>query len=139
MKEAIQSSKEWLEYAQTDWQAAIHLTTATPKQFRNICYHCEQAAEKALKGFLTLHEVNFRHTHDLVQLCMSCMEIDPSYQEIAEGCSVLTGYGTQMRYPSGIDVDETETREALAICEAIIGFIEQSLDIEQGQEPQMSM
>lgn len=139
MEEAIQSSKEWLEYARWDWQAANHLTTAGPELYKIICYHCEQAVEKALKGFLVFHEVGFPRTHDLVELCKLCIEIDLRYYEIAEDCSELAGYGTQMRYPSGIQVDETEMKEALAACEVIMEFIESSLDFEQEQGPQMSM
>ena len=29
-------------------------------------YHCQQAAEKAIKGYLTYHEVEFERTHNLV-------------------------------------------------------------------------
>lgn len=139
MEETIQSSREWLEYARQDWQAANYLTTAKPELYKIICYHCEQAVEKALKSFLVYHEVDFPRTHDLVELCKLCTNIDLRYYEIAEGCSELTGYGTQMRYPSGVEVDKTEMREALATCEVIIDFIETTLDFEQEQGPHISM
>ena len=139
MEETIQSSREWLEYARRDWQAANHLTTAEPELYKIICYHCEQAIEKVLKGFLVFHEVDFPRTHDLVELCKLCINIDLRFHEIAEDCSELTGYGTQMRYPSGIEVDEAEMKEALGACGVIMDFVENSLDFEQEQGPQMSM
>ncbi len=139
MEETIQSSREWLEYARQDWQAANHLTTAKRELYKIICYHCEQAVEKALKGFLVFHEIDFPRTHDLVELCKLCSNIDLRYHEIAGDCSVLTGYGTQMRYPSGVEVDEDEMRDALTTCGVILDFIEASLDFEQEMGPQMSM
>ena len=35
---------------------------------REALYHCQQAAEKALKGFLAFHDHPFRRTHDLREL-----------------------------------------------------------------------
>ena len=39
-------------------------------------YHCQQAAEKALKGFLFWHDVPFRKTHNLVELLDQCVILD---------------------------------------------------------------
>lgn len=94
---------------------------------------------KSAERLLVFYEVGFPRTHDLVELCKLCIEIDLRYYEILEDCPGLTGYGTQMRYHSGIEVDETEMREALAACGVVMDFIESSLDFEQEQGSQMSM
>ena len=41
---------EWLAYAEADLGVADHLfQTYQPKPFQIICFHCQQAAEKAVK------------------------------------------------------------------------------------------
>ena len=47
-----QASKEWLDLASMDFQCAEFLIQMCPMPLEIICYHCEQAAEKMLKGFL---------------------------------------------------------------------------------------
>ena len=42
---------EWLMYAISDLAAAKNLP-GDRTQYRNVVYHCHQAAEKALKGYL---------------------------------------------------------------------------------------
>ena len=45
--------KEWAEFARMDFLAAKHLYEHMhPKPLEIICYHCQQAIEKLLKGVL---------------------------------------------------------------------------------------
>ena len=41
-------------------------------------FHSQQAAEKAIKGFLTFHQIAFRKTHNLTDLGSQCASGDPS-------------------------------------------------------------
>lgn len=44
---------EWLEISASDLSVASHLfETMRPRPFEVVCYHCQQAAEKALRAFL---------------------------------------------------------------------------------------
>ena len=45
-------SSEWLDLAEMDLGAAEYLLGMRPVPVEIICYHCEQAAEKMLKGTL---------------------------------------------------------------------------------------
>jgi len=50
--------KEWFEFASNDLYAAAHLfETMRNKPLEIIRYHCQQAVEKAIKGFLIYHDV----------------------------------------------------------------------------------
>jgi HEPN domain-containing protein len=49
---------------------------ADPPLLDDPMFHCQQAAEKALKAYLTWHDRPFRRTHDLVELGNQCVEID---------------------------------------------------------------
>ena len=44
---------EWFRFADTDLLTAQHvMKTMISQPFELICYHCQQAAEKYLKGYL---------------------------------------------------------------------------------------
>ncbi|HTE86438.1 MAG TPA: HEPN domain-containing protein [Dehalococcoidia bacterium] len=59
--------REWLEIAERDLRGAM-LIRQSPGLFDLAAFHCHQAAEKALKGYLTQHDSPFRRTHDLTEL-----------------------------------------------------------------------
>ena len=58
--------QEWVSFAEMDLNTAKHLDkTMFPQPLAIICYHCQQAVEKYLKGALVLFGVEIRKTHDL--------------------------------------------------------------------------
>jgi HEPN domain-containing protein len=71
---------EWLEKALDDLESARVL--AATDHAANALYHCQQSAEKSLKGYLTSHDISFRKTHNLKELGESCVLIDASLEEI---------------------------------------------------------
>jgi HEPN domain-containing protein len=73
---------EWLQLADDDLYSAKILNEAERKPYEIICYHCAQAAEKYLKGYLTHHDVIPKKTHDLVFLNNLCTEKDSEFQNI---------------------------------------------------------
>jgi HEPN domain-containing protein len=62
-------------------------------------FHCQQAAEKAIKGFLTFHDRPFRKTHDLDELAALCLQIDPSLESALEPVREFTVFAWIFRYP----------------------------------------
>ena len=46
--------REWLRMADNDFDTALLLNVAVRRHYEIICYHCAQAVEKYLKGFLIL-------------------------------------------------------------------------------------
>lgn len=64
--------EEWMEYAQRDILSAKYLTSMKPEPLEIICFHCQQAAEKALKAYLVFLEIRVPKTHDLDQLLELC-------------------------------------------------------------------
>ena len=84
---------EWLEFANKDISSAKYLLNMRPVPLEIICYHCEQAAEKALKGYLIKHDIEPPRTHDLRLLCKMCANIDNTFDDISKYCVNLTAYG----------------------------------------------
>ena len=82
-------SSEWLDFAYMDLSAAEHLLTMRPLPVEIICYHCEQAAEKFLKATLVQFDREPPKTHDLIQLCKLCCEVDTRFEQLADSCIAL--------------------------------------------------
>lgn len=93
-------AQEWLRLAQMDLNSAEHLLTMHPIPIEIICYHCQQSAEKYLKGYLVFYGMIPPKIHDLDELCKLCTKSNNKFEDIADFCSDLTAYGVQPRYPN---------------------------------------
>ena len=110
----LEYAAEWFKYADMDYSTSKHLLTLRPKPLEIICYHCQQAAEKYLKGYLVYeYKAEPPRTHDLVLLKIECMKSDDRYNDISRACEVLTRYGVQPRYPNEMEIAEIDMLKAL--------------------------
>ena len=78
----IADTKAWLTKAAQDLRRVEILLAADPPDAEGALYHCQQAAEKALKGFLTWHDVPFRQTHELDVVGGQCVDVDATLAEL---------------------------------------------------------
>jgi HEPN domain-containing protein len=114
---------QWLKFARDDLIIARHACEDIhPKQIFIACYHCQQAAEKALKAYLIHKNAVFERTHDLVVLQGQCLDFDEGFDDLLPDCSTLTPYVTQARYPNAEEITEQETASALRKAEQIVTF-----------------
>ena len=114
--------KEWFDIASIDLQVAAHLfNTMHPKPLEIVCYHCQQAAEKALKGFLTDRGIEPPYTHDLEQLRLMCIEYDSSFSDatIQKASLKLSEYAVSTRYPDRPEIEEQDAAFALEEADKI--------------------
>jgi len=95
----IANTKQWLLRAEEDLSNAEHDLLATPPFVRSALFHCQQAAEKALKGFLTWHDRVFRRTHNLEELGELCIRIEPGLAAVVQMAVPLTENAAKFRYP----------------------------------------
>ena len=58
----------WLRVAEADRRAATVCMDSGPPLLEVAAFHCQQAVEKLLKGFLVHASVDFTKTHDLERL-----------------------------------------------------------------------
>jgi HEPN domain-containing protein len=115
--------EEWFAISSDDLSVAIHcFENMHPKKLAIACYHCQQSAEKALKGFLLSQNIEPPKIHDLQILCEMCIKQDASFNEIYEASSKLSPYGVVTRYPQEIAVNEIITKTALELSQAILTF-----------------
>ncbi len=93
----IHEIRQWFFKAQHDLRSARRLFSDDPPILDTAAYHCQQAAEKALKAFLTLHDIPFQKTHLLLPLVGHCIEVDPDFEELKEAAEALTPFATAFR------------------------------------------
>ena len=58
----------WLTVAAADMRAVRLCLDADEPMFGIAAYHCQQAAEKVVKGMLVVAGIPFAKTHDMVKL-----------------------------------------------------------------------
>ena len=98
----------WFGKANEDFFAATFLhSSKNPKSFLPIAFHCQQAVEKSLKGFLTFHDKKFEKTHDLKEVLGFVIQIDGSLEEGLKPIVELTPYAVAFRYPDALKRDLT--------------------------------
>ena len=111
---------QWFDFADTDLALAEHALSMKPQPFEIICYHCQQAAEKYLKGYLIYKGLETPpKIHDLVVLNNRCIEYEEQFEDIQDECETLTQYGVQPRYPDEVFVDETHMNQAINYAKRI--------------------
>jgi HEPN domain-containing protein len=123
----VADTRAWLVKAATDLRAADHEFTAIPPLLGDVAFHCQQAAEKTLKGFLTWHNQPFRRTHNLEEIGEQCLAIDPSLENLIDLAAPLSEYAWAFRYPGDPDdPSEDEARAALDVARVVYRNTESS-------------
>jgi hypothetical protein len=74
-------TRAWLEQAAKDLRRVEILLAVTPPDVEGALFHSQQAAEKALKGFLTWHDIAFRQVHELGEIGRQCLQADPTLSD----------------------------------------------------------
>ena len=102
-----EEAREWLRVAARDLRLAELALQDTPPLTGEGLYHAQQAAEKALKGFLVLHGIEYPLTHDVRRLLKACTEPDASLPAALSAAVGLTQFAIRFRYPG----EEQPSRE----------------------------
>jgi len=122
----VPEAKAWMIKAWRDLETARRVGGGQPPFLDVAVYHCQQAAEKAVKAFLVHHGEPYEKTHDIEVLVDLACEIDPSFSNLADAADTLTPYATRFRYPNATFASEpqpTEYEEALQHAQAIFDFV----------------
>ncbi len=96
--------------------------------YEDLCFDCQQAVEKSLKGLLVYIDVVFPKTHSIAQLIELIEAVGIDIPEYVKESVTLTVYAVSTRYPSDQEpVDEDEYREAVRIAEKVYNWVESKL------------
>ena len=118
----------WVVKAKDDLRGAEIDLSASPPLPGDALFHCQQAVEKALKGFLTFHDRPFRKTHDLDELASECERLDGSLMSLLDRARDLTPFAWRFRYPGDDQAPPAEEIEdilvlARQVVDGIVGRI----------------
>ena len=119
----IKDVMEWMQIASEDLHSAKILNDAyydkMRKPFEIICYHCAQAVEKYLKGYLAYNDIIPQKTHNLPLLLELCIKNDNYFENIKTECGILNRYANEIRYPHRIEIEAEDVNYAILVTERI--------------------
>ncbi|MDR2592812.1 MAG: HEPN domain-containing protein [Chitinispirillales bacterium] len=119
---------EWIYLAQMDYDYALKsANTFHPAPVEIICFHCQQAAEKILKGYIAANGDTPVKTHDLVVLIKYCKQYSSDFDNYADYCYTLTAYISDTRYPPKLSLEESDMKQALNHARKILEFTKSKL------------
>jgi HEPN domain-containing protein len=114
--------KEWIEIADNDFDSAILLNEAVRKHNEIICYHCSQAVEKYLKGYLVSMDIVPKKTHDLRFLNSLCIELDNLFENLITECAFLNKFANDIRYPHKYEIYENDVSISIDSVKKVKNF-----------------
>lgn len=118
----VETPKVWMQFAEGDLTVAQREMQSELPVYHTICFLCQSAAEKFLKGYLISAGWKLEKTHDIVELLGYCAVYDEKLGAlIAEG-AILNEYIVAGRYPGDIfaeGIDDEAAKEALKAVEQI--------------------
>jgi HEPN domain-containing protein len=121
------SADDWLARAKGDL-ALARVELPAGAFYEDLCYHAQQAAEKAIKAVYQHHDWDFRYTHDLDELFHGLRDhgviVPPGVVEARS----LTSFAWQARYP-GLDepVSDEDHQEAVRLAHNVVTWAEQEI------------
>ena len=119
-------TRVWLLKAHGDLHTAIQIGGLSDGHLDAGIYHCQQAAEKALKGYLVFREIPFEKIHDLEKIIQQAIPVEPGFQTFTLLAATLTPYAVAYRYPEEQGFTEPsreEFAEAVRQAQAIYDFV----------------
>ena len=118
--EVVAEAQRWMRYSREELALAKAIASGADAPARLVCWHSQQAAEKALKAPLIISGIPFPRTHNLVALramLPSALAEKMDITLLAE----LTQWGVESRYPG--DWDEPSVEVATAMFDAAEGVV----------------
>ncbi|MHB0876176.1 MAG: HEPN domain-containing protein [Anaerolineae bacterium] len=120
----LADTRAWLSKAMRDIRTAEVVLAAEPPLLEDALFHCQQAAEKALKALLAWHDRPFRRTHDLSELGRQCIALVPDLETLLIEVAPLSEYAWRFRYPGEPEEPApAEAREALVLARRVVHAI----------------
>ncbi len=123
--------REWLNRARSD--LALAKEPRAGVYLEDLCFHAQQAAEKAIKAVLLGRDVRFPYTHDIAALLKLVRESGVTVPPNDKEGEALTAYGVAGRYPGmGETVVESEHKTVFSVAANVVEWADALVS---GSEP----
>jgi len=115
--------EEWLIHARSDLKIARAGRDMDDVLHEQVCFHAQQAAEKALKAVLLFRNIDFPLTHDLDELVDILTASRIPLPSFINDIGTLTPYAVETRYPGFWgEISESDVDEALDLAEKVLNW-----------------
>lgn len=126
-KSASGSPQDWLARARGDL-AIAKAPLPDGAFYEDLCFHAQQAAEKALKAVYRHYGLPFRYTHDLDELITGLKSNSVSVPPIVDDAATLSSFAWEARYPSlNESILQEEYQEAVRQAETVVAWAEKTI------------
>lgn len=120
----VQLVRSWLIKAQHDLASARVLAASNPPLLDTGIYHCQQTAEKAVKGYLVFCDQEFERVHDIEILIRAAMSCTQEFVDWIDVGIELTPYARIYRYPGyATGPSREQFDQALSAAERLYKFV----------------
>ena len=133
LEERMSQYNEWMEFVDMDLLSAKYLVEAPfhPRPLGAICYHAQQAAEKAVKALIVYYgsQGGVPKVHDILVLLNQIKNIvkqesgGPIAPCIYEAGARLNLFATAPRYPGELDITESDAMMAIRQAQEIVDWV----------------
>lgn len=111
----------WMQHARSDLELAriAPLPNVLPEE---LCFHAQQAAEKALKALLVARGIPFPWTHNLRTLLDLLVPVLAPPPEV-QAATALTDHAVAILYPGAREpITDEERNEAVQLATDVVGW-----------------
>lgn len=118
----VETPQEWLRYANEDLHVAEGAFLDSAPSYHTICFLCQSATEKFLKGYLIAQGWTLEKTHDIIELLEFCGDYEVELSEMVAEGAILNEYIVAGRYPGDLafeGIGKDQAKEALEAAQHI--------------------
>ena len=117
-------ARDWLRRAKSNLERARGGKIKEEILYEDLCFDCQQAAEKAIKAFLISIDKEFPPTHSIARLLEIVSETQTEIPAAIYKAIALTDYAVKTRYPGEIEpLTKEDYEEALKIAETVYNWV----------------
>lgn len=128
-----------MRYAKEDYNLVQHLYRGdyNPKPLEIICYHCEQATEKAIKALIVdlgkqgglpqKHDIDFL-LGQIKNILVNDRGISIT-EEMRDWAEKMSVFAVNVRYPNEMQIDDYKTKWAVEKMEFFYKWVTNALEI----------
>lgn len=127
--------KEWLSRAESNFEIAKAGKRISKKvSYDDLCFECQQAAEKAIKAILIFYDLPFLKKHDIDYLLDLAKEAKVDVPPAIKETSFLSEYATDTRYPGNYDpANNKEYKTALRAAQKVLKWAKSIIEKKNGK------
>ncbi len=120
--------RQWLDRSRSNLERARIENFSRHILYEDMCFDCQQSAEKALKALLVFKKIEFEWTHNIGILIKTLEDNNIEVPDIIKKSASLSLYAVRTRYPGTLEpVTKKEFQEALNMAEDVFKWVKRKL------------